>query len=55
MVLSGGVPETQTAAGTTGVREKLYSFGTKRTGVIIGQFPQAVAAEETLGGKEEID
>jgi len=55
VVLSGGVPEAQTAAGAAGMGKKLYSFGTKGTGVIIGQFPQAVTAEETLGGEKEID
>jgi hypothetical protein len=55
VVLSGGVPETQAAAGTTRVGKKLCSFGTKGTRVIIGQFPQATAAEETLGREEEID
>jgi hypothetical protein len=55
MVLPGGVPEAQTAAGAAGVGKKLYSFGTEGTRVIIVQFPQAIAAEEALGGEEEID
>jgi hypothetical protein len=37
------------------VGKKLHSFGTKRTRVIIGQFPQAITAEEAFGREEEID
>lgn len=55
VVLSRYVPETQAAAGAAGVGKKLHSFGTKRTRVIIGQFPQAITAEEAFGREEEID
>jgi len=55
MVLSRRVPETQAAAGAARVRKKLHSFGTKRTGVIVGQFPQASTAEEAFGREEKID
>jgi hypothetical protein len=37
------------------VRKKLQSICTKRTRVVIGQFPQASTAEGAFGRKEKID
>ncbi len=55
MVLSGRIPESKTAAGTTGVREKFYPFCAEKTRMVVGLFPQFIAAEEVLGREEEID
>ena len=55
MVFSGGISEAQTAAGAAGMGKEFYSCGTEGTSMIVGHSVEAIAAEETLGGKEEID